>query len=128
MSESQKRKRDDEEHEEAEVVRMLAQGDKRKREDEEQEREDEKEAYFARITDFQHRNFKFVQVTAAAVGATNGDVPEPDWPGPDGGWEAEVVRMLAQGYYPNGLVEFKADQYSPVHRTTLLVTEPPVDV
>ena len=84
------------------------------------EREDaEEQAFFDRVTDFQKRNFKFVQVAAAAVGETNGDMPMPDWPAPDGGWEAEVVRMLEQGYYPNGLVEFQSDKFSPLHHAVV---------
>ena len=80
------------------------------------EEEADEQAYFDRLGTFQDRNREFVQTAASAVGAEqNGHWPAGGEPNPDGGWEAKVVRMLKQGFYPNGLVEFQEDQYSPLH-------------
>ena len=78
------------------------------------EREEE-DQYFERLNDFQDLNAQFPQVASKAVGYNNGNVPFCNWPTPDGGWEAKVERMLKLGFYPNGLVEFQADQFSPLH-------------
>ena len=80
----------------------------------------DEQGYFERISTFQGRNAEFVQTAASAVGAEgNGHWPALGGPTPDGGWEAKVVRMLKQGFYPNGLVEFQEDQYSPLHHAVI---------
>ena len=79
------------------------------------EEDADEQAYFDRIETFGGRNMEFVQTAARAVGKDNGASPVAGGPTPDGGWEAKVVRMLKQGFYPNGLVEFQEDQYSPLH-------------
>ena len=81
--------------------------------------EEEEQSYFDRITAFQNRNEEFVKVVAKAVGASNGAMLDDDEPIPDGGWEAKVVQMLGQGFYPNGLVEFTEDLYSPLHHAVV---------
>ena len=84
------------------------------------EEEADEQAYFDRLGTFQDRNREFVQTAASAVGAEqNGHWPAGGEPNPDGGWEAKVVRMLKQGFYPNGLVEFDEDQYSPLHHAVV---------
>ena len=79
----------------------------------------DEQAYFDRIETFGGRNMEFVQTAARAVGKDNGASPVAGGPTPDGGWEAKVVRMLKQGFYPNGLVEFDEDQYSPLHHAVV---------
>ena len=79
----------------------------------------DEQGYFDRIETFGGRNIEFVQTAARAVGKDNGASPAAGGPTPDGGWEAKVVRMLKQGFYPNGLVEFDDDQYSPLHHTVV---------
>ena len=84
------------------------------------EEEADEQAYFDRLGTFQDRNREFVQTAASAVGAEqNGHWPAGGEPNPDGGWEAKVVRMLKQGFYANGLVEFDEDQYSPLHHAVV---------
>ena len=79
----------------------------------------DEQGYFERISTFQGRNAEFVQTAASAVGAQENGWPALGGPAPDGGWEAKVVRMLKQGFYPNGLVEFQEDQYSPLHHAVI---------
>ena len=75
------------------------------------EEDTDEQAYFDRIGTFQDRNREFVQTAASAVGAEeNGHWPSLGAIPPDGSWEAKVVRMLKQGFYPNGLVEFQEDR------------------
>ena len=90
-----------------------------KEEDDDEDMDDEE--YFARINAFQNSDhFELVKVVAKAVGAEDfGSWNYPDvWEGletPDGGWEAEVLRMLKQGYYPEGMIDFSEDQWTPLH-------------